>query len=446
MKEAVSDEAMGSISGPVHGGVRSGRESGGDGQGNAAGAGAVRQLAEEPSAPTGIGRGRRGVARPISAWPRGVPGEGDAVRRHQQAARHGRVLGARRRLVKKPLAMAARPEARRSLASAAADQSRGDAWVMGSGSDESLRLSPFAVGGTVVSVLRHRDAAWGRVAAECFGLVPGRRGALGPKQQDGPGASGAGSRDDLAVLGSVFAEIEGERNSGRGGGGLNKNLSHLRGFLDYAWRSGRADRNVLDHFQIKDDGRRREPESLSVEEAVQLVKACPASTPVQRRDRIVILLLYGCGLRTKELCDLRLQDVRYGTEGVAGAGRQGRPATARAVAGDGLYRTVGVPLGTRRETRAAAADREAGQGSSRKHICEVVCHAAEQAGIAREVTPKALRHSYATHLMDRGVDLAVIAKLMGHRSPAETGVYLHVLKDRPQRAVNRLDLSGGEAT
>ena len=46
----------------------------------------------------------------------------------------------------------------------------------------------------------------------------------------------------------------------------------------------------------------------------------------------------------------------------------------------------------------------------------------------------------------RGVDLAVIARLMGHRSPAETGVYLHVLKDRPQRAVNRLDLTGGDAT
>ena len=84
-----------------------------------------------------------------------------------------------------------------------------------------------------------------------------------------------------------------------------------------------------------------------------------------------------------------------------------------------------------------------GKALGAKHICEVVCHAAERAGINREVTPKALRHSYATHLMDRGVDLAVIAKLMGHRSPAETGVYLHVLKDRPQRAVNRLDLSRG---
>ena len=54
--------------------------------------------------------------------------------------------------------------------------------------------------------------------------------------------------------------IEEERLFGRGGASLNKNLSHLRGFLDYAWRSGRADRNVLDRFQIQDDGKRKEPE------------------------------------------------------------------------------------------------------------------------------------------------------------------------------------------
>jgi site-specific recombinase XerD len=94
--------------------------------------------------------------------------------------------------------------------------------------------------------------------------------------------------------------IEEERVFGRGGASLNKNLSHLRGFLDYAWRSGRADRNVLDHFQIQDDGKRKEPESLSIEEAVQLVKSCPTSTPRERRDRMVILLLYGCGSATPD--------------------------------------------------------------------------------------------------------------------------------------------------
>jgi integrase/recombinase XerD len=239
--------------------------------------------------------------------------------------------------------------------------------------------------------------------------------------------------------------IEEERLFGRGGAGLNKNLSHLRGFLDYAWRSGRADRNVLDRFQIQDDGKRKEPESLSIEEAVQVVQSCPASTPLERRDRMVILLLYGCGLRTKELCELRIQDVDTTR----------REVLVRAGKGD-RQRMVPLPETVHTELLAYLLERGGKRGPllrtethgkplRAKHVCDVVCHAAQRAGIQRPVTPKALRHSYATHLMDRGVDLAVIARLMGHRSPAETGVYLHVLKDRPQRAVNRLELSGGDA-
>ena len=240
--------------------------------------------------------------------------------------------------------------------------------------------------------------------------------------------------------------IEEERLLGRSGAGLNKNLSHLRGFLDYAWRSGRADRNVLDRFQIQDDGRRKEPASLSVEEAVQLVKSCPASTPLERRDRMVILLLYGCGLRTKELADLRLQDVDTTR----------REVLVRAGKGD-RQRMVPLPEAVYTQLLAYLLERGGkrgpllrtatyGKALAAKDVCEVVCRAAERAGIGRPITPKALRHSYATHLMDRGVDLAVISRLMGHRSPAETGVYLHVLKDRPQQAVNRLDLGGGGAS
>lgn len=69
----------------------------------------------------------------------------------------------------------------------------------------------------------------------------------------------------------------------------------------------------------------------------------------------------------------------------------------------------------------------------------MVSRAVERAGLPETVTAKALRHSYATHLMDAGVDLPVIASLMGHRSPAETGVYLHVLEGRTRDAVRRLD-------
>ena len=238
--------------------------------------------------------------------------------------------------------------------------------------------------------------------------------------------------------------IERERETGRSGNSLNKNLSHLRGFLDYAWRSGRADRNVLDRFHLKDDGSRTEPESLSIEEAAQLVKACLSSTPTERRDRMAVLLLYGCGLRTKELCDLRLQDLNCPR----------KELLVRAGKGD-RQRIVPLPEMVYTELLAYLQDRGGKRGPvlrtamkgrplQAKDVCEIIRHAAERAGIAWEITPKTLRHSYATHLMDRGVDLAIIAKLMGHRSPAETGVYLHVLKDRTQRAVNRLNLPGSE--
>jgi site-specific recombinase XerD len=72
--------------------------------------------------------------------------------------------------------------------------------------------------------------------------------------------------------------------------------------------------------------------------------------------------------------------------------------------------------------------------------------AAASAGIVGLVTAKTLRHTFATHLMDRGVDLAVIASLMGHRTPAETGVYLHVLPGKTEAAVRSLSDDQGEKT
>jgi len=75
-----------------------------------------------------------------------------------------------------------------------------------------------------------------------------------------------------------------------------------------------------------------------------------------------------------------------------------------------------------------------------KDVCEIVTAAATRAGLRAGVTARTLRHSFATHLMDRGVDLAIIASLMGHRSPHETGVYLHVLPQRPEAAVRTLPI------
>ena len=90
---------------------------------------------------------------------------------------------------------------------------------------------------------------------------------------------------------------------------INKYITHARGLLEYARRCGRADRNVLEGFYLQDGERRSPPRSLTLEEAQILIEACEQATREQRRDRVIVLLLYGCGLRTHELCALNVQHI-----------------------------------------------------------------------------------------------------------------------------------------
>ena len=231
--------------------------------------------------------------------------------------------------------------------------------------------------------------------------------------------------------------LEAERALGRGSS-LCKYVSHLRGLLDYAWRSGRAERNVLDGFQLQDPGARREPSALTIEEARRLVCATPRTTRLERQERVLLLLLYGCGLRTSEVCQLNTQDIdRERGELQVWHGKGDRQ---RIVPIPETVFTEVLAYLLERGNRRGPLFRTTGRGQRIRvqYVCDVVRRAAERASLTRPVTPKMLRHSYATHLMDRGVDLAVIASLMGHRSPAETGVYLHVLGDKPRVAVQQL--------
>jgi len=235
--------------------------------------------------------------------------------------------------------------------------------------------------------------------------------------------------------------LEAERQKGSTETTLAKYLSHVRGLLEYAWRSGRTERNVLDGFSLQHTIRRTPPKSLTLEEAERLVEATVLPGPAARRDRLVILLLYGCGLRTNELCALD----------VASVNRERHELLVLKAKGD-RPRAVPIPEAVYTELLAYLLDHgKRGplfRTTIRKSrlrvndICEIVRTAARRAGLPDSVTPRTLRHSFATHLMDRGVDLAVIASLMGHRSPQETGVYLHVLPGRSQAAVRKLPLGG----
>jgi site-specific recombinase XerD len=145
-------------------------------------------------------------------------------------------------------------------------------------------------------------------------------------------------------------------------------------------------------------------------------------------------------LRTGELCSLNVQDVDTDRQELFVSGKGARE------------RRIPVPGGVWTELLAYLVERKVKRGPlfrtnakhrrvSAKDVCDVVREVVKRAGINGEgkVTAKTLRHSYATHLMDQGVDLGVIASLMGHRSITETGVYLHVLPGKREAAVKKLE-------
>lgn len=244
------------------------------------------------------------------------------------------------------------------------------------------------------------------------------------------------------ALADYLAWIESERESGRSIACIAKYLSHVRGLLDYAWRSGRTERNVLDGFHLQDAPSRQVPNFLTEDQAERLVRSCPRGSPARRRDRLMILLLYGCGLRTMELCRLDVGDVsRERQELTVRHGKGDRPRVIPIP--EGLYTELLAYLLEHGRRGALFRTTHRGRRISEKDVGTVVSDAVARAGLLASVTARTLRHSFATHLMDRGVDLAVIASLMGHRSPQETGVYLHVLPQRPEAAVRRLKITSG---
>lgn len=230
-----------------------------------------------------------------------------------------------------------------------------------------------------------------------------------------------------------------EREGGRSASCLAKDASHLRGLLEYAWRSGRAERNVLDGLSLHAQVKHQAPNFLTLEQAEHLVRSCPRRSAGERRSRLVILLLYGCGLRTAELCALDVGDVvRERQELTVRQGKGDRPRVVPIP--EGLYSELLAYLLEHGKRGALFRTAHLSRRVSSKDVCQIVREAVQRAGLAPSVTARTLRHTFATHLMDRGVDLAVIASLMGHRSPQETGVYLHVLPQRTEAAVQVLKL------
>ena len=207
-------------------------------------------------------------------------------------------------------------------------------------------------------------------------------------------------------------------------------LSGVRSFYKFLVLDGYLEQDPTELLESPKIGKHL-PEVLSVEEIDAIEGIIDVSTPEGQRDRAAIEVLYSCGLRVSELCNLLLSDL-YLDEGflrVTGKGNKQRlvPISERAIrelkAWFAFRNSINIKPGEEDYVFISAA--------RKKHLSRItVFHNikvyAEQAGIQKTISPHTFRHSFATHLLEGGANLRAIQTMLGHESISTTEIYTHI--------------------
>lgn len=218
---------------------------------------------------------------------------------------------------------------------------------------------------------------------------------------------------------------------------LARTLSSLRSFFDYLVMEGERKDNPCDAVDLPKLGRYL-PSVLSVGEVEAILDSVDLTSWQGRRDRAILEVLYGCGLRVSEAVCLRISCL-FLDEGfvrVVGKGDKERLVPI----GEAAVDAVRDYLGQRPSAAVSEYDdilflSRLGKPLSRVSMFNIVKRQAILAGIHKEISPHTFRHSFATHLIENGADLRVVQEMLGHENILTTEIYTHVDRSTWQAAV-----------
>ncbi|MBI2187439.1 MAG: site-specific tyrosine recombinase XerD [Acidobacteria bacterium] len=185
------------------------------------------------------------------------------------------------------------------------------------------------------------------------------------------------------------------------------------------------------------------PRYLSTDEVDRLLAQPDVATPRGIRDRALLELLYATGMRVSELVGLRPGDVDLDASYLTCTGKGDKqrivPIGDEAAAWVRRYLRDGRPalLRTRRSPRLFVNARGGGAGLTRVGFWKILKAYARLAGLKAAISPHVLRHSFATHLLERGADLRAIQMMLGHADLSTTQIYTHVLERRMRAVYDR---------
>ena len=213
-------------------------------------------------------------------------------------------------------------------------------------------------------------------------------------------------------------------------------VSSLRSFFDWMVKEGYITDNPCDKVEAPKLGIYL-PSVLSEEEVDRIIRCVDTTSWTGKRDRAILEVLYGCGLRVSEASGLKISSLflDQGFIRIIGKGNKERLVPIGEMAIDALESYM--------EDRPAPAAKNDdivflnrfGKSISRVSLFKIVKKYTLAAGILKEISPHTFRHSFATHLIEHGADLRVVQEMLGHENIATTQIYTHVDSSKWQQEI-----------
>ena len=255
-------------------------------------------------------------------------------------------------------------------------------------------------------------------------------------------AAGRKTSAEALSLADLEAFVRDLMASGRSPRSVARAIACYRGFYRFLVIDGRIKASPADDLRPPRAWKVL-PRYLAIEDVDRLIAQPDVGTPRGLRDRALIELLYATGMRVTELVSLRPSDINLEASYLTctGKGDKQRIVPIGDEAADWVrkYLRQSRPtlLGKRSSSRLFVNARGGGSGLTRVGFWKILKAYARQAGLSRTLSPHVLRHSFATHLLERGADLRAIQMMLGHADLSTTQIYTHVLEQRMRTVYDR---------
>lgn len=213
---------------------------------------------------------------------------------------------------------------------------------------------------------------------------------------------------------------------------LERKLASLKSFFHYALGEGTVKEDPTADFSLPKKAKRL-PKALNMADTVHLLMAARGKKPRDLRDRALLELLYATGMRASEIIALNLSDINLEVSFVRcfGKGSKERVVPVGRAAMDALkeYLEQGRPKMPQQEKEAIFLDRN-GERLTRSGLWLILKKYVKISGVKGKTSPHTLRHSFATHLLEKGADLRSVQEMLGHADIATTQIYTSVSRER----------------